>query len=98
VERLNTLTRTRFRPPPVSKTVSIDVPETSAHDQVTATETITKTVIVVPEPVDIVHEQEFRILYTRTGTHLLWNWAALIGFGLLFSLATAIALRQQDVG
>jgi hypothetical protein len=48
--------------------------------------------------VDIVHEQEFRILYTRTGTHLLWNWAALIGFGLLFSLATAIALRQQDVG
>jgi ABC-type multidrug transport system ATPase subunit/pSer/pThr/pTyr-binding forkhead associated (FHA) protein len=138
VEWLNTLTRTRFRPSPVTKEVSMDiekpdedwepvtvvtttqeieipfqpdpsqppimqtvpisVPQVTVNDLVTVTETMTETFTVVPEPMDIFSEQEFRILYTRTTTHLFRDWAMLIGFGLLFSLATAIVLRQKDVG
>jgi hypothetical protein len=71
--------------------------EKTASDPLTATETITQTLTVVPEPTDIFNEQEFRILYTRTATHLLQDWAMLIGFGLLFGLATAIVLRQKDI-
>ena len=62
-----------------------------------AQEPITQTLTIVPEPTDIFNEQEFRILYTRTRTHLLQDWAMLIGFGLLFGLATAIVLRQKDI-
>jgi len=100
IEWLDGLTRTRFRPDPVTRDISIEVEqpvcdsETTADDP--ATETITQTFTVVPEPTDITSEQEFRILYTRTATHLLWDWTMLIGFGLLFSLATVIVLRQKD--
>jgi hypothetical protein len=104
MEWLNGLTRTRFRPAPVTKEISMEVekpvcdPETSENDSVTVQETVTQTFIVVPEPTDIYSEQEFRIQYTRTATHLLWDWTMLIGFGLLFGLATAIVLRQKDEG
>jgi ABC-type multidrug transport system ATPase subunit/pSer/pThr/pTyr-binding forkhead associated (FHA) protein len=96
IEWLNGLTRTRFRPAPVTREISMAV-EKTASDPLTATETITQTFTVVPEPTDMFNEQEFRILYTRTGTHLLQDWAMLIGFGLLFGLATTIVLRRKDI-
>jgi hypothetical protein len=137
MEWLNSLTRTRFRPDPVTREVSMDVekpdedwepvtvvtttqeveipyqpdpkqpiivhtvpisvPEVTLNDLVTVTETVTETFTVVPEPTDIYSEQEFRILYTRSATHLLCDWTMLIGFGLFFGLATAIVLKQKDV-
>jgi ABC-type multidrug transport system ATPase subunit/pSer/pThr/pTyr-binding forkhead associated (FHA) protein len=137
MEWLNSLTRTRFRPDPVTREVSMDVekpdedwepvtvvtatqeievpyqpdpnqpiivhtvpisvPEVTVNDMVTVAQTVTETFTVVPEPTDIYGEQEFRILYTRSATHLLWDWTMLIGFGLFFGLATAIVLKQKDV-
>ena len=100
MEWLNTLTRTRFRPAPVTKEISMEVEkpvctsETGENDPVTVKETVTQTFTVVPEPTDIYSEQEFRIQYTRTATHLLRDWAMLIGF----SIATAIVLRHKDEG
>jgi ABC-type multidrug transport system ATPase subunit len=138
MEWLNTLTRTRFQPDPVTEVVStevdkpaedwepvtvvtttqeievpiqtdptqpviiqtvpISVPEVTVHDLVTVTETITETFTVAPDPMDVFKEQEFRIEYTRTAEHLLKDWLMLIGFGMLFALATAVVLRRQDVG
>jgi ABC-type multidrug transport system ATPase subunit len=104
MEWLNGLTRTRFRPAPVTKEISMEVekpicdPETSDDNPLTVQETVTQTFTVVPEPTDIYSEQEFRIQYTRTTTHLFWNWTMLIGFGLVFGLATAIVLGQKDEG
>ncbi|MCP4542056.1 MAG: FHA domain-containing protein [Chloroflexi bacterium] len=104
MEWLNGLTRTRFRPAPVTKEISVKVAkpvcdsETDENDPAMVQETVTQTFTIVPEPTDIYSEQEFRIQYTRTATHLLWDWIMLIGFGLLFSIATAIVLRQKDEG
>lgn len=138
MEWLNTLTRTRFQPDPVTEVVSmevdkpaedwepvtvvtttqdievpiqtdpaqpvvmqtvpISVPEVTVHDVVTVTETVTETFTVEPDPMDVFKEQEFRIEYARTEQHLLKDWLMLVGFGMVFGLATAIVLRRQDVG
>jgi len=84
--------------PVMMQTVPISVPEVTVHDLVTVTETITEAFTVEPEPMDVSKEQEFRIQYTRTAEHLVKDWLMLGGFGMLFALATAIALRRQDVG
>jgi carbohydrate-binding DOMON domain-containing protein len=133
IESLNSLTRTRFQPDPiteevstdiekpdedwepvtvvtttqqievpvqpgVTQTVPISVPEVTVNELVTVTETITKTFTVEPEPMDVISEQEFHIQYARTGKHLCWSWTILAGFGLIFGIATAIALKRKDVG
>jgi ABC-type multidrug transport system ATPase subunit len=138
MEWLNTLTRTRFQPDPVTEVVSmevdkpaedwepvtvvtttqeievpiqtdpaqpvimqtvpISVPEVTVHDMVTVTETVTETLTVEPDSMDVFKEQEFRIEYARTEEHLLKDWVMLVGFGMVFGLVTAIVLRRQDVG
>ena len=84
--------------PAIIQTVPISVPEVTVNEMVTVTETVTETFTVEPEPMDIFNEQEFRIRYTRTAEHLIWDWLMLIGFGLVFGIATAIVLRRKDVG
>lgn len=84
--------------PVVTQTVPISVPEVTVNELVTVTETVTKEFTLEPEPMDIKSEQEFQISYTRTVAHLLLDWGLLIGFGLVFGLATAIALKRKDVG
>ncbi len=84
--------------PGITQTVPISVPKVTVNELVTATETVTETFTVEPEPMDVSNEQEFRIRYTRTAEHLCWDWLMLIGFGLLFGLATAIVLKRRDVG
>jgi ABC-type multidrug transport system permease subunit len=68
------------------------------NEMVTVTETITETVTVDPEPMDVFSEQEFRIRYSRTLSHLGWDWLMLAMFGLFFGLATVIVLKRKDVG
>jgi len=84
--------------PGVTQTVPISVPEVTVNELVTVTETITETFTVEPEPMDVISEQEFHIQYARTGEHLCWSWTILAGVGLIFGLATAIALKRKDVG
>jgi hypothetical protein len=91
-----------FQPDPsqpvIVQTVPISVPEVTVNDLVTVTEMVTETFTVEPDPMDVRNEQEFRINYDRTTGHLLLDWSMLIGFGMLFGVATAIVLRRQDVG
>ncbi len=133
MEHLNSLTRTRFQPDPVTEVASMEVekpaddwepvtvvtktesipvpcpsgvtvsvpitvPEVTENEMVTVTETVTETVTVEPDPTDVPNEQEFRINYDRTASHLLLDWGMLIGFTVLCGLATAIVLKRQDVG
>jgi len=84
--------------PGITRTVPISVPEVTVNEMVTVTETVMETFTVEPEPMDVFGEQEFRVQYTRTVGHLCWDWLMLIGFGLLFGLATTIVLKQKDVG
>ncbi|MBU0702590.1 MAG: ABC transporter permease, partial [Chloroflexi bacterium] len=84
--------------PPIMQTVPISVPQVTENEMITVTETVTETVTVEPDPMDIFNEQEFQIEYTRTAGHLLKDWAMLLGFGLVFGLVTAIVLRRKDVG
>jgi len=84
--------------PIIVQTVPISVPEVTVNDLVTVTETITESITVEPDPMDVFSRQEFRIQYTRTPEHLIKDWVMLIGFGLVFGLATAIVLKRKDVG
>jgi len=84
--------------PGVVQTVPISVSQVIENELVTVTQVVRRSVTVEPDPLDIYERQEFRIDYTRTPGHLLLDWGLLAGFGLLFALATGIALRRKDVG
>jgi len=133
MNRLNSLTRTRFLPDPVPQevsmeverpdpdwepvtvvtetqeikvevqpgilnTVPISVPQVTLHDPVTITETITETVTVDPDPVDVANEREFQIDYARTAGHLWQGWFLLVGFSLALGAGTISVLKRRDVG
>ena len=85
-------------PSGINVTVPITVPKVTENEMTTIIETVTKTITIEPEPMDIFKEQEFQIEYTRTAPHLLKDWLMLLGFGLTFGLVTAIVLRRKDVG
>ena len=74
------------------------MPDVTTHEMVTVTETVTETKTFTPTVQDIIGEREFQIDYTHTAGHLCWDWLMLIGFGLVFGLATAIVLKRKDVG
>ncbi|RLC77208.1 MAG: hypothetical protein DRJ03_27265, partial [Chloroflexi bacterium] len=84
--------------PPIMQTVPISVPKVIENEMITVTETVTETVTVEPDPMDVFNEQEFQIEYTRSAGHLFKDWLMLIGFGAAFGLITAIVLRRKDVG
>ncbi len=84
--------------PTITQTVPISVPEVTINEMITVTDTVTESFTVEPEETDIFSEQEFGIEYTRTAEHLLKDWSILIGFGLIFGLATAFVLKRKDVG
>jgi ABC-type multidrug transport system ATPase subunit/pSer/pThr/pTyr-binding forkhead associated (FHA) protein len=84
--------------PGITQTVPISVPEVTVNDMITATETVTESVTVDPEPMDIYNEQDFQIRYTRSLGHLLWDWSMLGGFALVFGLATMFVLKRKDIG
>ena len=84
--------------PGITQTVPISVPEVTVNEMITVTETVTESVTVDPEPMDIYTEEEFQIRYTRNLGHLIWNWTLLVGFGLFFAVATMFVLRRKDIG
>ncbi len=80
----------------IQVTVPISVPEVTANEMVTVTETVTQT--VEPEPVDVSTTWEFQIDYTRTRSHLIQDWGILVEFAILFGIGTLVALKKRDVG
>ncbi len=101
-EPVTVITETREVPVPcpsgVVLTVPITVPQVTENEMVTVTETVTKSVTVNPEPLDVFKQQEFRIDYDRSIAHLFKDWLILMGFGAVFGLATALVLKSKDVG
>jgi len=132
IEYLNSLTRTRFVPEPITQEVSMDVekpaedwepvtvvtetqeieveaqpglkqtvpisvPQVTVNEMVTVTETMTKSVTVEPEAMDLFNTREFQIDYTRELPHLLKDWLLLLGFGFVFAGGTLIVLKRKDI-
>jgi len=83
--------------PGVVQTVPISVPQIIENEMITATELVTESVTVVPEPMDVTSEITFRISYRRSLSHLLGSWAMLGFSGLVFGATTAAALKRKDV-
>jgi len=83
--------------PGVVQTVPISVPQIVENEMITVTELLTESVTVVPEPMDVTSEIAIRISYRRSLSHLLGSWAMLGFFGLMFGVATAVALKRKDV-
>ena len=79
------------------QTVPISVPQVTINEMVTVTETVTESVTVEPDAVDIYNPREFQIDYDRTVAHLTKDWIFLVGFGALFGVGTLIALKRKDV-
>lgn len=88
LEHLNSLTRTRFQPDPIT------IPKMAGSETVSATEMAA----IVPEPVDIAGAREFQIDYTRTASHLCWAWSLMLGFALAFGAGAIAALKRKDEG
>ena len=83
--------------PGLKQTVPISVPQVTVNEMVTVTETVTESVTVEADAVDVFTPKEFQIDYDRTGVHLTKDWLILIGFGALFGVGTLIALKRKDV-
>jgi len=76
--------------------VPITVPEIAVNDLVTVTETLTQTITVDPEAIDVVPEPELRYDYSRTNKHLVLIWLRLAVMGLVLGAGTVAVLRRQD--
>lgn len=122
---LDTLSRTRFQPDPVTQEASFEVekpdpnwqpvtvttemtqvqgciapvpmPKVVENEIVKVKETVTKSVTVDPDPVDIETPYGFTIDYAYNANHLLYNWTMLIGLSLAFIVGTLMALKRQDI-
>jgi hypothetical protein len=85
-------------PQPVSVEVEVPQVDPASGQVVTATQTITDTVLVDPGPT--VKQDtgfEFDISYEPEPQHVLKDWLLLSGFGLMFMLLVAIVLKRRDV-
>ncbi|MBI5294756.1 MAG: FHA domain-containing protein [Chloroflexi bacterium] len=122
---LDTLSRTRFKPDPVTEEASVEiekpapdwkpvtvttemkqipgcvdpVPMTNVveNEMVKVKETVSKTVTVDPDPVDILTPYGFTIDYEHSADHLLRTWAMLVGLSAAFITSTLITLKLQDI-
>lgn len=122
---LDTLSRTRFKPDPVTEEASVEVekpapdwkpvtvttemkqipgcvdpvPMTTVveNEMVKVKETVTETVTVEPDPVDILTPYGFTIDYEHSAGHLLSTWAMLVGLSVAFITSTLITLKFQDI-
>lgn len=121
---LDTLSRTRIQPDPVTQDVSVDVekpdpnwepvsvvtemkqvpgcsnlvpmPSVVENELVTVNETMTETVTVDPDAVDITTPYGFTINYDRTTLHLMKTWSMLGVLSLVFFASTIIVLKIKS--
>jgi ABC-type multidrug transport system ATPase subunit/pSer/pThr/pTyr-binding forkhead associated (FHA) protein len=75
----------------------IAMPVVVENEVVKVNETITKSVTVEPDPVDIETPYGFTINYERNAGHLFRTWGTLLGLTLAFSAGTLVVLRMKDV-
>jgi len=94
IKYLDSLSRTRFLPDPITQEVTICRPG-GENEPLTVIEEETQT--ITPDPVEIHNDYKFTLDYQKSVPHLLGNWAMLLLLTLAFSTGTLIALRKQDV-
>jgi ABC-type multidrug transport system ATPase subunit len=96
LDRLNGLSRTLFQGDPITQDVSMDV-QCPGQAGTTTAQTITQTLTIEPEPLEMPGGGEFNLSYERTSEHLITAWLALLGLGVLFGLCAIGVLRRRDL-
>lgn len=97
LDRLNGLSRTVFQGDPITQDVSMDI-QCPGQAGTTAAQTLTQTLTIEPEPLEMPGGGEFNLSYERTSQHLVTCWLALLGLGMVFGLGTVGVLRRRDKG
>ncbi|MBI3174554.1 MAG: FHA domain-containing protein [Chloroflexi bacterium] len=125
LSHLDTLSRTRFQPDPVTQEASFEVEKPDPNwkpvtvttemkeipgctgpvpmakvvenEMIKVKETVTKSVTVDPDPVDVETHYGFTINYEHSIEHLLRNWAMLVGLSVAFVALTLFVLKRQDI-
>ncbi|MBN1874989.1 MAG: FHA domain-containing protein [Anaerolineae bacterium] len=84
--------------PGIYQTVPVSVPTVTQNEMITVTETVTKLIEIDDlEPITIENPREFDISYAREPGHLFKVWGILLGYALLFTILTVLALKRKDV-
>jgi hypothetical protein len=100
-EPITVVTKTQEIPvavqPGITQTVAISVPEVIENEMVTVMETVTESVTIEPDSVDVFTVRDHAIDYTRTPENLLRAWIVLAAFSVGFTVLTAVVLRSKDV-
>ena len=60
-------------------------------------QTVTESVTIQPDAVDIETPLEFELDYGHSASHLFSDWFMLTGLFLFFGACTIFALKRQDV-
>jgi hypothetical protein len=81
--------------PGCSKPVAM--PLVQENEMVTVKETITKSVMVTPDALDIETPHTFVLNYERNAAHLLGDWGMLLGLSLLFGAGTLLVMKNKDI-
>ena len=76
---------------------AVPVPVVTENALVNTQETVTKTVSVTPDPMDVHPVRKFVLDYSRNAAHLLEDWGVLLGLGLLCSVGTTFILKKRDI-
>jgi len=86
LERLDTLSRTRFQPDPITEEAEI------GPDKIIQTVTIPK-----PKPIEIYTQHEFTLNYDPSPLHLIANWIMLATLFLSFTAGTLAVLKWRSL-
>lgn len=83
--------------PGITQTIPLAVPEVMVHPLRTVTETVTESITIAPEPLDVSGGRTFDLNYARTPAQMFRVWGVLALFSLVFGLGTLLVLWRQDV-
>jgi ABC transport system ATP-binding/permease protein len=103
LEHLDTLSRTRFQPNPITQDVEMDVEKPDPNwipgqEMVMVHEKVTKSVTIDhPDPLEVHTPYGFTLNYESSLLNLIENWATLLGLSLALSAGALVALKRRDV-
>ena len=75
----------------------VAMPVVQENEMVTVQETVTKSVTVTPDALDVETPHTFVLNYERSAAHLLGDWSMLLGLSLLFGAGTIWVMKRKDV-
>jgi len=75
----------------------VAMPVVQENEMATVQETVTKSVTIAPDPMDVQTPHKFVLNYERSIAHLFGDWGMLIGLSLLFGASTIVVMKKKDV-